>query len=120
MTTKRTLRRLLAEEKDKNRRLVDARQDALDDADTGQFNSRLLAEQLSDARDEIEDLQRRLKTRPAVAVPEAWTRERSELRRQLRLSEQARASLDRQVRQLGDANERLYREQYDRAQGLAP
>jgi hypothetical protein len=118
MTTKRTLRRLLAEEKDKNRRLADGRTEAREDADTGQFNTAYLAQQVDKLREENNELARRLKAAAVAPPPAGWQRERSRLRRALDLSERARAALDDRVLQLGAANDRLNREAYDRAQGV--
>lgn len=120
MPTKRTLTRQRDDALAQVRRLVDARDDALKDADTGEFNTRRLAGQVADLREENEQLHRQLKARPAAPDTAAWTRERSELRRALHLSERARARLDEHVRMLGQVNEQQAAELYDRAQGVTP
>ncbi|MGW5352239.1 hypothetical protein ACWERV_17220 [Streptomyces sp. NPDC004031] len=114
MTTKRTLRRHLAEANQQIRRLADAREDAVGTAGTEHFNVVRLARQLDQAREENEELRRRLKAAPAAAVPDAWKAERSELLRRLRQREEACASLDAQVRQLGRINEQQAAEAYNR------
>jgi hypothetical protein len=107
MPTKRTLTRQLTDAQQQVKRLVDERDKALRAAGTGGFNTSYLARQLTDARDEAAALRQQLDARrPAAPDTEAWKRERSELRRQLRLSEEARASLDAQILQLGAINEK--------------
>lgn len=117
MPTKRTLTRQLADARTQIRRLADARDDAVEDVGTGSFSTRYLAKQLTAAREEIDALHHQLdERRPSGPVPAAWKAERARWRQRLDLSERARASLDTQILQLGQANERLTREAYQRAE----
>lgn len=117
MPTKRSLNRQLADARAQVRRLIDERDTATSTAGTGQFSTRYLARQLSEARDEIDHLTRKLTDQqPEPPAPDAWKRERARWRQRLDLSERARASLDTQILQLGQANERLNREAYERAE----
>jgi len=120
VTTKRTLRRPLAEAEAQNRRLADARQDARDDAGTEHFNVRRLAQQLDAAREENAKLRAAAGRAAAAPAPAVWRRERSQLKRELDLARRASAALDARVRELGAANDALSREAYDRALGVTP
>jgi hypothetical protein len=117
MPTKRTLARQLADARQQVRDLVDERDKALGSAATGGFNTRRLAQQLNEAREENDSLRRQLdEQQPPAPAPDAWKTERSELLRRLRLVEEARASLDAQLVQLGGINDWMCREAYDRAE----
>ena len=118
MTTKRTLRRQLADAQAQIRRLADDRADAREDADTGTANTGRLCRQLDALREENTLLRRRLRAAAETAPPASWRRERSRLVRELDLSQRARAALDAQVRELGAANDHLSREAYDQATGV--
>lgn len=115
MPTKRTLRRHLAEARQQIRDLVDERDKALRAAGTGGFNTSYLARQLDEVREENKRLRRRA-AEPGPAAPDACKQERSELLRRLRQREEACASLDAQVLQLGRINEQQAAEAYDRAE----
>lgn len=114
MPTKRSLNRQLADARAQIRRLTEQRDDARSDAGTEHFGTRYLAKQLDDVREENEELRRQLATAAPGPGPGriAWAR----IRQELRLSERARASLDAQLLQLGQTNERLNREAYERSE----
>jgi hypothetical protein len=111
MATKRTLIR----ERDLARagrdRVIEQRDEARSERDAALGNQKRMAQHLSEALDEADRLRKDLAPQPAPASPAA----NADLRRRLDLAERARASLDAQVLQLGQINERLTREAYDRA-----
>ena len=115
MDTRRTLRQKLA---DLQRRYADAvtKRDAAERlARTELFNVKRLAGQLSQARDELDTLHRKIGAdRPSPAA------ELRDARRALMLSERARRSLDEQLATVQAANEALCREAVDHAGNLAP
>ena len=113
MPTKRTLTRQLADARRHIERLVEQRDEAHGDTTAAIGNQRRLAQQLTEALDEADRLRKELADRPVAGRP-GWDRERARLRQELALSERARASLDAQVRQLSDINDRLNRAAYDR------
>jgi hypothetical protein len=116
MPTKRTLVRQLADANRRIRTLVDERDHAIGDAGSEHFNTRRLAKQLSEARDENDLLRRELAAgRPAAPAPDAWKAERSVLRRALHLRDRACRSLTQQIADLQAANEALCGEAADRA-----
>lgn len=112
METRRTLRwdRDLAI--DQRDAAIEQRDKALTDTEAAQST----AEQLAEARDEIDALR---KAPPADPAPADWQAERRDLRRELMLVKRARAALVDQVEELRACNHALSREAMGRAGTLA-
>lgn len=114
MNTRRTLRSQRDHARDQRDRAYEQLEDALESADTGRFTTKRLAHQLTEARDQVDALTRKLNDdRPTPAA------ELRDARRALMLSERARASLDAQLATVQAANEALCRAAVDRAGTLA-
>jgi len=117
MPTKRYLARQLADAQQRNRELVDQREEALGDAGSEHFNTTRLAKQLNEARDEADDLRRELAARPPA--PSNVRSDQARLRQRFALSERARRQLVDQIEELRRCNDDLSRQAVDRAGNLA-